>query len=208
MVSTDIPYVILVNGISGAGKDTVIGKLSGSFADVGLDFHERWKVISFSGKLLEYLPVNDRDEIKNVIMSNEDIVAYHKKVFDDIFSMDAKRIIVNTHGVTWSPKTQQWITGFSPKLRKDYRIGGIALIEPEDIDAYVAQCENDASRNRNGFPDPGLFIEEERNRSKACAREMGCRYRMILNPHGCPEEAARELYSFIEASSMPFFITD
>jgi len=205
----------MITGVPGSGKDTVLAQLDWFFNDMGKDFDGRFDVVSFSGMLKEQLGDIPRDQIRYALPTAEDQLPYQRNVYRQVLSME-KGVLLNMHGAVYIPPIDGWAPACPAEVHADIlancEVVGIALIEPESVEAHTKQCSASPERRRDDFPDFKISMQKEREYTLSCAKALGCRHIIIENAYVSPKErdegevpgmdAAGELFSFIEAYSM------
>lgn len=193
---------IIVTGIPGVGKTTVLGILLNEASAIGL----RVEVVNFGDYMLkEAIRIGlaqDRDQLRK--LPHRQQLELQKIAARTIISEAKTRLgekdvlIVDTHCVV---KTS---AGYWPGLPKhvieELNPDSIVLIEA-DPGTIVKRREKDSTRNRKDFggeEDVKEMIQIARAAAMGAATLTASSVYIVINPEGRPEEAARSILGLIE----------
>jgi len=189
--------VVVVTGVPGVGKTTVLGKLAELAEEKGI----RIKIVNFGSSMLNYAVregiINNRDEIRRLPLRKQ--LELQQLAARDIIDTASKELgegdylIIDTHALV---KT---VAGYWPGLPKhvidELKPDMIAVIEasPEVIAARQAR---DKGRYRSDIGGPqgiARLMEYARAASFASAVFYASTVAIVENREGAPEQAAQEI---------------
>ncbi len=194
--------VVIVTGVPGVGKTTVINHLK----KIAEEKQVKVEVVNFGSFMLNYAVkegiIEDRDKIRTLPLRKQlelqelaakAIIEYAKlKLGDDGF------LIIDTHALV------RTVAGYWPGLPKhvidQLKPDMIAVIEaePEVIAARQARDKTRYRADFGGAEGVRRLMEYARAASFASAVFYASTVAIVQNKEGAAEEAARELMSYIE----------
>ncbi len=195
------PKVIVVTGVPGVGKTTVLGLVKKLAEEEGI----RLKVVNFGDYMLkEALAkglVKSRDEIRKLslkVQKELQASAAKRIVEEAVKPADADVVIVDTHAVIKTP------TGYWPGLPKHI----VEILMPAVIFAIEAKPEEilkrqmgDKTRQRSDIGDAEKIAElmtMARVAAMASAVLVGAGVKVVINVEGAPELAAKEILETVK----------
>ncbi len=192
--------VVIVTGVPGVGKTTVISKLAELAENKGI----KLKIVNFGTAMLNYAIkegiVKDRDELRKLSLRKQlelQSLAARSIIYnaDDLGENDY--LIIDTHALV---KT---VAGYWPGLPRhvidELKPDMIAVIEA-DPEVIVKRQERDTARYRKdigGTSGVAKLMEYARAASFASATYYASTVAIIENEEGKAEEAAQKLLSFM-----------
>ncbi len=194
--------VVVVVGIPGVGKSTVLSIASRKLAERGYTV----RVVNFGDYMLEHLKragvVETRDQIRALSLSAqlEAQRAAARSIRAELESASGDRVvgIVDTHAVVRT-SLGYW-PGLPSAVLEELRPNAIAVLEAEP-DEIVSRQSRDSSRYRADVS-PREVVDEmlQLSRYYAIASSVvsGAALRFIRNREGLAERAAEELVEVVE----------
>ena len=194
--------VVVVTGVPGVGKTTVLRKLEELAAEKGI----RVKVVNFGSHMLRYALregiVSSRDEMRHLPLRKQlelQRLAARSIVEEEGAQLgDNDYLIIDTHALV---KTS---AGYWPGLPKhvldELKPDMIALIEA-DPEIIASRQARDTTRKRSdigGVEGVRRLMEHARAASFASATFYASTVAIVENPEGRPEDAARKLLDLMQ----------
>jgi adenylate kinase len=186
--------LIFLLGAQGSGKTTVAKRALDSVKD-------KYEIINF-GDILQEIIGSDRDKFRRETKYS-DFQTVQKKTAQKIADMlENKNIIVTSHGVLY--RESGFMPGFPKWVLDILKPGMIVIIwsKPRDIVKRKQKDEKagvSLERTRDKFGLDAVFKEQEYSKQISFAYSMYCGacVKIIENPEGHPDRAAKELATAI-----------
>ncbi len=176
--------MIIVMGLPGAGKTTVLKSLNTDY-----------KILNYGDLMLEvekeHFNVKDRDDMRKLPIEKQKKA--QKMVYEKL-SKEAGKTILDTHCSISTP------TGFLPGLPFEYlkmlKVDAVVLVtaDPKEV---AARRATDPTRKRD---DDDIFLHDSLNRSYLAAYSAftGAPATIIMNRQGKLEEAVAKLQAILK----------
>ncbi len=193
--------VVIVTGVPGVGKTTVLEKLSGIAEERGMKI----KIVNFGSYMLRYAIregiVSDRDEMRHLPLRKQ--LELQRLAARSIIEEASSELGENDYLIIDTHALVKTAAGYWPGLPRhvidELKPDMIAVIEA-DPEAIAARQERDKTRKRSdigGVEGVRRLMEYARAASFASATYYASTVAIIENPEGHPEVAAEKLFTYM-----------
>ena len=193
--------VVIVTGVPGVGKTTVLRKLEEIAREEGLNV----KVVNFGSHMLNYAVregiVESRDKIRTLPLRKQ--LELQRLAAKSIVEEASKELGENDYLIIDTHALVKTVAGYWPGLPRhvidELKPDMIAVIEadPEVIAARQARDKTRYRADMGGAEGVRRLMEYARAASFASATFYASTVAIVENPEGRPEEAARKLFEYM-----------
>ncbi len=194
--------VVIVTGVPGVGKTTVLQHLKDKAQAKGLDV----EIVNFGSFMLDYAVregiIENRDKIRTLPLRKQlDLQARAAKA---IIEYASKRLGENSYLIIDTHALVRTVAGYWPGLPKhviDHLLPDMIAVIEAPAEIIAARQERDKTRYRadfGGAEGVRRLMEYARAASFASAVFYASTVAIIENPEGRAEEAADKLLSYME----------
>jgi len=175
---------IVVAGTPGAGKSTVLSKVS----------IPKVKIVNLGDLMLKYTKLSDRDSLRSLPIK-EQIKTRYKAIND--LSKKSGIFVVDTHLTV--KKNAQYLPGFSTNELKKLGLLGIIYIDAKSED-IIRRRQKDKTRKREQESEDEISMQRLANLSimAAISTELNVPFFIVSNNEGELEKAAEEASHIIK----------
>jgi adenylate kinase len=180
---------VVITGVPGVGKTTVINRALALIEEEGLSYGSvNFGTFMFEVALEEGL-VRDRDEMRKLAQADQRRL--QKTAAQRIGEIE-QNIIIDTHCTVKTPKG--YLSGLPEWVLRELQPDIVVLVET-DADQILSRRLSDETRTRDMEGYGGILTHQQFNRSMAAAYGMltGCTVSIVTNPDFLVEKAAAHL---------------
>ncbi len=181
--------IVIVTGIPGTGKTTVATKAMELLEKKDI----KYEMVTYGNVMIRIAKdkniVEDRDDMRKLDSETQKMI--QELAAEKIGCMEGN-VLVDTHCTISTPGG--YLPGLPEWVLRKLKPDAIILVEASAKEIYDRRTF-DKSRNRDGESVEGIRLHQEMNRSISAAYSVftGATVKVIQNPAGKVEEAAKEM---------------
>ncbi|RUM47271.1 MAG: adenylate kinase [Hyperthermus sp.] len=198
------PFItLIVTGVPGVGKTTVLAKVSEMLSSAGREY----MVVNFGDYMLKEAMrngwVSHRDEMRHLPLRRQlelqEMAARSIREDAEKTLRGKAPLLVDTHAIIKTP-TGYW-PGLPENVVRELRPDSIVLVEADPEAIYARQVRDSATRRRSdigGVEGIRSLMEVARQAALSSATLVAASVFIVVNEEGRPEEAAKRIVDLID----------